>query len=308
LNPLISVTETGTWKKVITRSNKTYYDSCTKFKALLSLPNHDISLGSDLSQIEILYKSRAIILREGKERHLVVSDLHIGFEEKFRVAGISIHSSIDKLCTELGKLIEKHKITNLLINGDVKSGTDRITKYEWENVPKFFERMSNICQVSAIPGNHDGGLQHLVTPAVTILDSNGVMISDALILHGHTKPLAKFQNCKLLIMGHVHPIFQRKGSPLSGQPVWVFLRANKKEIFKESFSRENSIDIHDDLEIILMPSFNLELVVAGFAVDTARQERKIAPVLRYLKNVQEAMVTTIDGDLIGDSSMLESVL
>ena len=274
----------------------------------MSKSDRNVSHRSEHAKLEILHKNRAIILIERNRRHLIVSDLHIGFEEKFRAAGISIQPRIDKLSAELEELVKSHEITNLLINGDVKSGTDRITKYEWENVPKFFERMTNLCHVSVIPGNHDSGLQHLLPPTVTLLDSNGEMISDTLILHGHTRPLLKFQNCKGLIMGHVHPIFQRKGSPLSGQPVWALLRANRNEIFKGRLDSNDSSRETDDLEIILMPAFNLELVVAGFAVDTARQERKIAPVLRYLKNVPEALITTIDGDLIGDASLLANVL
>jgi uncharacterized protein len=263
---------------------------------------------TDNNQIEILYKNRAIILKEQSNRHLIVSDLHIGFEEKFRAAGISIYSSIEKLSTELSELIEQHKITNLLVNGDVKSGTDRITRYEWENIPKFFDRMTNICHVSVIPGNHDGGIQHLVPSSVSLLDPNGIMISNILILHGHTRPLRKFQDCKNLIIGHVHPIFQRRGSPLSGQPVWVFLRGRRNDIFKERLVDSESSTEPEYLGIIVMPSFNLELVVAGFAVDAAKRERKAAPVLRYLKNVPEALITTLDGDLIGDASLLSNVL
>lgn len=235
-----------------------------------------------------------------------MGDLHIGFEEKFRGSGISIEPRIDKMVNELSELIEKEKITDLLINGDVKSGTDRITKSEWENVPKFFERMTSLCRVSLIPGNHDGGISHLTPPNVSLLDSNGVLISNALILHGHTRPLAKFHDCRQIIMGHVHPIFQKKGNPLSGQPVWVLLRLKKSSIFKEALSSLD--DKGDDLEIILMPSFNLELVVSGFALDAARAERKIAPLLRDLRGVSEAMISTLDGDLIGDASLLPNII
>jgi uncharacterized protein len=237
---------------------------------------------------------------------LIVGDLHIGFEEKFRGSGISIEPRIDKMTDELSELIEKEKITDLLINGDVKSGTDRITRSEWENVPKFFERMTSLCRVSVIPGNHDGGLSHLTPPNVLLLDSNGALISDVLILHGHTRPLAKFQSCKQIIMGHVHPIFQMRGSPLSGQPVWVLLRVKRCSIFTDMLSSED--ETQSDLEVILMPSFNLELVVSGFAIDAARAERKIAPLLRDLKGVSEAMITTLDGDLIGDSSLLPNII
>lgn len=268
------------------------------------------------AQIRILYKNRAIIVSDLRKRYLIVGDLHLGFEERFRGAGIAIESKIDKLVTELGDLIEREKVTDLVVNGDVKSGTDRITKSEWDNVPKFFEKMARLCQVSVVPGNHDGGLQHLIPEKVTLLDSNGVLISNILILHGHTRPLPKFERaCEQMIMGHLHPIFQRKGSPLSGQPVWVFLKVRRNFIFKESLPRQDEtsgseeVGGNDDIRITLMPSFNLDLVVAGFAVDADRQERKIAPILRDIEgHILEAAVITLEGDLIGDTSLLTSIL
>jgi uncharacterized protein len=275
----------------------------------LILPDSSSPASPRHSHIQFLYKHRAIIINENNKRHLVVGDLHIGFEEKFRLSGISLQPRIDNLIGELEALIKEQEVTNLLVNGDVKSGTDRISRYEWENVPKFFSRMAKLCQVSVIPGNHDGGLQYLIPPEVNLLDSNGIIISNVLVLHGHTRPLLKFQDCEQLVMGHVHPIFQRKGNPLSGQPVWVFLRANRTEIFKQRLTQDEALSANmDTLEIILMPSFNLELVVAGFAIDTARQERKIAPILRSLRSVSEAMITTLDGELIGDASLLPNIL
>ncbi len=289
-------------------------------ESILPTSNRNPSSSNLPSQTEggkprVLYRNRAIVLfeKENKEqeekrkKYLVVGDLHIGFEEKFRGSGISIEPRIDKMVNELSELIEKEKITDLLINGDVKSGTDHITRSEWENVPKFFERMTSLCHVSLIPGNHDGGISHLTPPNVSLLDSNGVLISNVLILHGHTRPLAKFQGCKQIIMGHVHPIFQKRGSPLSGQPVWVLLRVKRSSIFKDALSSDED-EKGDDLEIILMPSFNLELVVSGFALEAARAERKIAPLLRDLRDVSEAMITTLDGDLIGDASLLPNII
>ncbi len=297
----------------------------------------DLARSKDL---RILYKNRAILIqvngtesgskedvlekttKKGKQaRYLVVSDLHIGFEERFRGAGISLDSRINQMIEELTEIIARYHVTDLLIAGDVKSGTDRIGRAEWENVPKFFERLLTMCRVSVIPGNHDGGLNHLLPSSVELLDVNGALVGKNLIMHGQTRPLAKFSGqSNRLVIGHVHPIYQKKGSPLSGQPVWVFMRTKKEQIFKgilgEDIGRENvhvkenvtGNGVSNDLEIIILPSFNMELIVAGYAADAARQERKIAPILRDLKGVQDAMVATLDGDLIGDETILKNIL
>src|SRR5579862_8619833 len=159
---------------------------------------------------------------------------------------------------EISEIVERFKVTDLLVNGDVKSGVDRILHSEWENVPKFFETMQSICRVSVVPGNHDGGLAHLLPSGVELLDSNGTLISGNLIMHGHTRPSPKFSDCKRLFIGHVHPIYQKRGSPLSGQPVWVFFKAQRSQIFKtilnEPSGNASPGQGTDELAIIVMPS------------------------------------------------------
>ena len=47
--------------------------------------------------IKILYPEPALILNSEDEKYIVISDLHIGFEERFNKQGISIQSSIEKM-------------------------------------------------------------------------------------------------------------------------------------------------------------------------------------------------------------------
>ena len=39
--------------------------------------------------IKILYPHPALLLNDNNEKHIVISDLHIGFEERFTKKGIS---------------------------------------------------------------------------------------------------------------------------------------------------------------------------------------------------------------------------
>ncbi len=188
-----------------------------------------------------------------------------------------------------------------MIAGDVKSGIDRIMQSEWENVPKLLGRISKKCHVTIVPGNHDGGLQNLVPDSVQIADINGIMIEDTLIIHGHTRPLPKFKDCNRILMGHVHPIYQKRGSPLSGMPVWAFVRVTKKSLFQEIISDDSLV------EVIVIPSFNLDLVVSGYISDEIRDERRVSPIVRELKSAQEAIITTLNGEVIGDSSLLSMI-
>jgi uncharacterized protein len=259
------------------------------------------------SNFKVLHKERAILIEEkdGRTRKvLIVCDLHIGFEEKFKISGVSIGTQIYRMASELRGIIEKHKVDELVIDGDVKSSIDRISSSEWENVPKFLMRMQSTCKVSIVPGNHDGGLEHLIPEGVKILDSNGVLISRNLVIHGYTRPLMKFSESERIILGHVHPVFQKRGSPLSGTQVWVFAKVRRNQVFREILPEHQN----EALELVFMPAFNSDLALAGFAYEAAKQERKIAPILRDMQEVLDAAVVTLDGDIIGDASILPDVL
>lgn len=103
-------------------------------------------------------------------------------------------------------------------------------------------------------------------------------------------------------MGHIHPIFQKRGSPLSGNPVWVFLRVPKKSVFEGLLEEDAST-----VEVVLMPSFNLELASTGYASET-RSERRVAPLVKCLREAQEALVLTLQGEVVGDASILDRIL
>ena len=177
---------------------------------------------------------------------------------------------------------------------------------EWDNVPRFFSRISKKCRVFVIPGNHDGGLSNLLPDDVELQDINGMLIEDTLILHGHTRPLIKYKDCKRLIIGHIHPIFQKKGSPLSGQPVWAFLRIPKKVVFREIL--EQDVNLESLFEVVVMPSFNRELFSSGFRPDDWKEDRITPSLAKDLKLAEDAVVITLKGEVIGDKSLLPSLL
>jgi len=260
-------------------------------------------------KIKTLFEKRAVLLEPDMNQEqfqpygttLVVADLHIGFEEKFKSSGINIESNVEKMAEELEALIDETKAKNLVIAGDVKSGIDRILQSEWENVPRLLGRLSRKCRVTVVPGNHDGGLQNLVPDFVEIADINGVVVGDTLIFHGHTRPLPKFRDCARILMGHVHPIYQKRGSPLSGMPVWAFVRLSKKALFP------GIIEDGSMMEVVVMPSFNYDLMISGYAADELRSERRLSPMVRELKSAPEAIITTLNAELIGDASLLSAI-
>ena len=115
-------------------------------------------------QNEKIIPGKPALVIEGKEKYLVVTDLHIGFESRFSSNEIFIgkNTSINDTIEELSEIIDSEKPNSVILLGDVKSSIKNISKMEWNDVPLFFEKIKQKCNVILIPGNHDSGIQHLV--------------------------------------------------------------------------------------------------------------------------------------------------
>ncbi len=185
--------------------------------------------------IKILHPHPALLLKEENKKHIVISDLHIGFEERFAKKGISIETSTEKMKRLLIELIQQYQPEDVIILGDVKDSINRITNSERREIPKFFHDISTYSQVRIIPGNHDGGLKSLLVKKVSLESVHGITIEKSGLLHGHTKPKQNFVNLDRIIIGHLHPIFNQYSSPISGSQIWAVLKVEKKYLFESSY-------------------------------------------------------------------------
>ena len=50
----------------------------------------------------------------------------------------------------------------MILLGDVKSSIKVISKNEWNEVPLFFNKIKEKCEITLVPGNHDANIQKLV--------------------------------------------------------------------------------------------------------------------------------------------------
>lgn len=257
--------------------------------------NSKLARISLMAQTRIVQSHPALILEE-KKRYLVVTDLHIGFESTFAANDIYVEPKaiVQEALNEITALIESEKPESLILLGDVKSSIDSISKAEWQAVPLFFEIAKKI-DIMLIPGNHDGNIQKLLPNEVRLTSSSGIVIDDTLLTHGHTMPSENLSHIKKIVMGHVHPVFFREGSVLDGQRVWISLKTEKSSLFPSA---------KGELEIIVVPTFNKYF----YATHKKYYKKSISPILEHIKDFQSAKIVTLDGSIIGDESLLESVI
>ena len=247
-------------------------------------------------QQRIIPQKPALII-EGQKKHMVVTDLHIGFESSFASNEIFLgkNTTINETIDELLTIIDLEKPDSVILLGDIKSSIKNISKTEWNDVPLFFEKIKEKSNIILIPGNHDANIQRLVPEGVSLISSTGMVEEEILFTHGHTMPSENFSNVNKIIMGHLHPIFFQEESIVNGERVWVSMRTKKEDIFPSSSG---------EIEITIVPSFNKYF----YATNKKKYKKSISPIIEKIKQVSSARIVTLDGTIIGDESILNQVL
>ena len=246
-------------------------------------------------QIRLVNNYPALII-EGQEKNLVITDLHIGFEDNLSQNNIFLgkNTTVNESIKEVEKILVKTKPDSLILLGDIKSGIKSITKTEWNDVPIFLEKIKKRINMTIIPGNHDANIEKLIPEGISLATTKGVIIEDTLLTHGHTMPSENFSSVSKIIMGHVHPVFFQEKSIINGERVWVTIKCNKQKIFPSKTG---------NLEIIIIPTFNKHFYTAHKKF----YKKSISPILDK-REVLEAKILTLDGTIIGNESLLPNII
>jgi hypothetical protein len=241
--------------------------------------------------------SKPALILEGTKKHLVITDLHIGFEDSLAQNKIFVgkNTTLNESIEEIRTIIDSQKPDDLVLLGDIKAGINRISKSEWDAVPRFLQELQKQIEVIVIPGNHDANIQRLVPEGVMLISSVGMILENALLTHGHTMPSENFSLVDKIVMGHVHPVFFDEDSVLNGQRVWVSIKTKKENLFPSS---------RGELEITIIPSFNRYF----YATKKKQYKKSISPIVEKIKNVSSARIVTLDGTIIGSEALLSHVL
>jgi uncharacterized protein len=235
------------------------------------------------------------------KKYVVVSDLHLGFEDELCTSGILIDSDklLDEMLNELIELIKVNTAEGIILLGDLKSKVGSISKQEWQAIPSFLKSLSKHASVYFVPGNHDSNIRFLTPQDVNSITAHGMVILDTLFLHGHTMPSLAHSAIKRIVMGHIHPVFFKPGSVINGQRVWLYLKVKKEVVFPSSQGM---------LEIIVVPSFNRYL----YTTRLERGNRKpISPIIKRIvenREIENGMIVTLDGSIVGGMESLTNII
>jgi len=268
------------------------------------------------------------LLRHGKERVVVVGDLHIGWEVTLAQQGIHVPSQTSKMLERLRKIVQDEKPSRLVMLGDVKHSVTGAELEEWRDVPEFFEALLKIVPVvQVISGNHDGNLEPLTPSQVELMGPTGIALWERFgLLHGHAWPSPEVLGCETLIMGHLHPAITLRdalGYRLT-RPAWVTVPCDAKKLLRGTL-KTAGVSMRGDLEEVLADKFGVKLkttrcvflppfndFLGGRPVNSKRIEEthageRLGPILRSgAIDMDEAEVHLLDGTYLGHVKQLKA--
>lgn len=174
-----------------------------------------------------------------KEKILIISDLHLGYEEYLQQKGFLLpRFQAKEIINQLDAVLHKLEIPpeKIVINGDLKHEFGRVLKQEWNEVIQLIDFLLQNCQqLILVKGNHDIILG-LIAEKRRVKIVKDYQINDLLIIHGDKLP--EKITAKTIIIGHEHPaITLKEKSKIEKYKCFLIGQWKKKQL-------------------IVMPSFN----------------------------------------------------
>ncbi|QIW25352.1 metallophosphoesterase [Sulfolobus sp. S-194] len=136
---------------------------------------------------------------------IILSDVHIGYEEEMASKGIFIPKVQKKRFLNIfNRAREVFKTNKLIINGDLKHSFSKLTKQEKTELNEIFRILKDEgTEITIIRGNHDNYLSLVTENYDNIKLVESLIVDNIVIFHGHTN--IDVDENKIYIIGHEHP-------------------------------------------------------------------------------------------------------
>jgi len=194
-----------------------------------------------------------------KQKVLIVSDFHLGYEGSLEKQGVLVpRFQAQDIMQGLEKILKKKtKPRTVIINGDLKHEFGRILASEWRYILRIFDLILKYTKkLIIVKGNHDLVLGPIAAKR-NIMLIDDIFVDDTYICHGDSVNDNKVKKAKTLIIGHEHPAVSLQ----EGVRVEKF-----KAFLKGKYKRKT---------LIVQPSFN-----PVFEGTDVLREKRLSPFLQ----------------------------
>ena len=169
-------------------------------------------------ETKIKYIGKCLLIEKGKERVLIIGDLHLGFEESLNKSGVFISRQMfDEMISDFNAILgEVGKVDKIILLGDLKHDFGGISKQEWGDVARMINYLKPFGdEIIIIKGNHDTILEPIARK-IGIKLRDYYVWKEFCFLHGDEDVDAAWEKkVEWLIIGHGHPAIRlREGSKM----------------------------------------------------------------------------------------------
>ncbi|ACP35369.1 phosphoesterase [Sulfolobus islandicus Y.G.57.14] len=174
---------------------------------------------------------------------VVMSDVHIGYEEEMSRKGIYIPRIQKKRFLSItNRVFSVFNTKKLIVNGDFKHTFEKLTRQEKEELNEILKYLKdNGVEVIIVRGNHDNYISLVTEKFDNVRLVDELDLGEILITHGHK--VIEPRNNTTYIIGHEHPRLSIRDKLGFSRKLQCFLSIPIKE-------RENS-------QIIVLPAIGI---------------------------------------------------
>lgn len=200
-----------------------------------------------------------------KKKIIIISDLHLGYENALELQGILLpRFQLKDIINSIEQIAAKTNAETIIINGDLKHEFGRILKQEWKDISRLFDYLAGkFRKIIIVKGNHDIILAPIAKKKGVEIIKEYVM-DGILVCHGNKEPK---KSHKTIIIGHEHPAISLKENG----------RTEKFKCFLKGKYKNN--------ELIIQPSFNQ--LVEG--TDISKREF-LSPLIKDISDFEAFVV------------------
>jgi len=154
---------------------------------------------------------------------LVLTDLHLGYEEAMRLGGLMLpETHLDELIERLKNIFDilevsaEKPLKQFIINGDLRHTFGPLNDGEWKELNSFFETVIPYsAQVIVIEGNHDPVMNVFGSRFSNVRIAQQHQMDSWLFTHGDNIPQMP-SSTNTIVIGHEHPALALK-DPVTGR-------------------------------------------------------------------------------------------
>jgi uncharacterized protein len=200
--------------------------------------------------LEFIGDGPALVV-SGKERSLVVADLHFGIEADLAAHGLHFRSRSRARLERLLAIVDRVDPDGLILLGDVKHSIPSLTRQEYYELPRILAMVRDRVPLRVFPGNHDAGIERYLKTG-EMCARKGAVIDGVGYLHGHMYPSPALAG-HLMIAGHHHPLLSLRDSVGCALQSPAYLRA---EVDTKALGMADDEEGVAPTRVLFMPAFN----------------------------------------------------